>query len=174
MMDICNHSVFRNMTLTLSCRKPTAETTAPSENRSYRTATTSTSRTNMECSSVWETTGRGCRAGIEASRLWPSSFPGSAPCSRPRILSCTPRTSRASRKLKNPWTLWTLLENCLRSFTVPASIRDETAAWRLSYRVVNPALFPARCPTEQLRPGTDKTSGLKGCEDIQPVMPGQM
>lgn len=111
---------------------PTAEMTAPSESRSYQMGTTSMSLTDMELCSVWETTGRGCRVETVVSQLWPSSSPESAPLISLLTLDCKSLTSRdrVQPKQRNLWTQWTRLESSLRSFTVPASTRDETAALR--------------------------------------------
>lgn len=113
----------------ISYSTPTAETTAASESRSYQMATTSTSQTDTESCSVWETSGRGCRVETEACLHWPSSSPGSALWTGPHSQAWTSR-GRTRHKEKNQWTQWSRLESCLRSSTVPASTRDEAAAQR--------------------------------------------
>lgn len=106
----------------MACRAPTAETTAPSGSRSSRTATASTSPMDTGPCSAWGTTGRGCRVETTACRLWPSSSRGSAPWIRPRPPT---RPGRPPPRRRSPWTR---LESSLRSFTVPASTRDEPVA----------------------------------------------
>lgn len=141
---------------------PTAEATAPSERRSSRTGTTSTSQTNTESCSVWETTANGCRVEIEASRLWRSFSPGSAPWISPCLLDWMSLMSRGRARGKRKRNLWTHLESSPRSFTVPASTRDEAAALRQLWTDVTAAQgCSALSETEKhstlhaVEPGTD-------------------
>lgn len=102
-------------------------------------------------------------------RLWHSSSPGLAHWFRHHTLDWTSLTSqdKPQPKQRSLWTQWTHLESSLRSFTVPASTRDETAALRYQLLDVSWGVLSLRPEVVHSslnvgKPGTD-------CISSQPV-----